>query len=141
MSVPLPSSFATQEDLFKQVIDTQFSKSISEIQNLMDYDVAFRLGNPTQYKRRETDSYLSYILGTGNVIDPIPFEAYVANSLPTPGGTTTLAQSQIANPAAWEALQLNVGFSTSSLMEMGGHISQIFSLITILHSLSKMLNY
>jgi hypothetical protein len=125
MSVPLPSSFATQEDLFKQVIDTQFSKSISEIQNLMDYDVAFRLGNPTQYKRRETDSYLSYILGTGNVIDPIPFEAYVANSLPTPGGTTTLVQSQIANPAAWEALQLNVGFSTIPELTYGNGGSYI----------------
>jgi hypothetical protein len=112
MSVPLPSSFATQEDLFKQVIDTQFSKSISEIQNLMEYDVAFRLGNPTQYKRRETDSYLSYVLGTGNVVDPIPFGPYVQNSLPTAGGSVTLLQSQVDNPAAWQALRTNVGFST-----------------------------
>ena len=111
MSVPLPSSFATEEDLFKQVIDSQFSKSISEIQNLMEYDVAFRLGNPTQYKRRETDSYLSSILGTSNVIDPIPFQAYVQNSLPTFGGSVSVLQSEINNPAAWQALRLNVGFS------------------------------
>jgi hypothetical protein len=111
MSVPLPTSFATQEDLFKQVIDAQFSKSMSEIQNLMEYDVAFRLGNPTQYKRRETDSYLSYVLGTANVIDPIPFGPYVQGSLPTFGGSVSVLQSEIDNPAAWQALRLNVGFS------------------------------
>lgn len=111
MSVPLPIGFATEEDLFKKVIDSQFSKSISEIQNLMEYDVAFRLGNPTQYKRRETDSYLSYVLGTANVVDPIPFEAYVQGSLPTLGGSVSVLQSEIANPAAWQALALNVGFS------------------------------
>jgi hypothetical protein len=111
MSVPLPTSFATQEDLFKQVIDAQFSKSMSEIQNLMEYDVAFRLGNPTQYKRRETDSYLSYVLGTANVIDPIPFGPYVQGSLPTFGGSVSVLQSEIDNPEAWQALRLNVGFS------------------------------
>ena len=129
MSVPLPVTFASQEDLFKKIIDDQFTKSISQIQNLMEFDVAFRMGNPTQYKRRETDSYLSYILGTGNVIDPIPFEPYVAGSLPTNGGTTTLLQSQIDNPAAWQALRLNVGFSQIPELQYsngGSYITDFF---------------
>ena len=111
MSVPLPVTFASQEDLFKKIIDDQFSKSISEIQNLMEFDVALRIGNPTQYKRRETDSYLTYITGNNIVVDPIPFQPYVNGSLPTVGGTTTLIQSQIDNPSAWIALRENVGFS------------------------------
>jgi hypothetical protein len=111
MSVPLPVTFASQEDLFKKVIDDQFSKSMSEIQNLMEFDVALRIGNPTQYKRRETDSYLTYITGNNIVVDPIPFQPYVVGSLPTVGGTTTLVQSQIDNPSAWIALRENVGFS------------------------------
>jgi len=111
MSVPLPSLYATQEDLFKQLIDTQYSKSMSQLQNLMEFDVALRMGNPTQYKRREMDSFMTYVLGQNFVVDPIPFGPYVDGSLPSLGGTVTLLQSQAANPQAWEALRLNVGFS------------------------------
>jgi hypothetical protein len=129
MSVPLPSTFATQEDLFKQVIEGQFSKSISEIQNLMNYDVALRLGNPTQYKRRETDSYLRYVLGTGNVIDPIPFGPYIPNTLPTQGGSITLLESELNNLDAWRALRTNVGFSTIpelTYSNSGSYITDFF---------------
>ena len=112
MSVPLPIVFADQEEMFKQVIDNQFSKSMSQLQNLLEFDVVLRIGNPTQYKRRETDSYLTYITGTNIVVDPIPFGPYVDGSLPTNGGSVTLIQSQVANPQAWSALRTEVGFST-----------------------------
>jgi hypothetical protein len=77
----------------------------------MEYDIIFKYGNPSNYNRRIFDSYLSHN-NTTVVVDPIPFEPYVQNSLPSAGGTVLLSQSQINNQLAWLSLETEVGFST-----------------------------
>jgi len=73
LSVQIPLSSATSEDLFETIIQSQFSNSIAQIQNIMEYDVVLRMGNPTRYNRRAVDSYIGYITNTSQVINPLQF--------------------------------------------------------------------
>jgi len=127
MTVQIPLSSATSESLFEEIIDSQYSTFIGEIQNLMEYDVVLRMGNPTRYKRRVVDSYIGYITNTSQVINPIVFGSYQGN-LPT-GGTVTLGSSITSAPDEWRTLQLEVGFSTISELvykDSGSYITDFF---------------
>jgi len=112
MAVPIPSVYADQEDFFNKIIENQYSNVMPQLQGFLDFDVALRVGNPTGYRRRVVDSYISYVTGQLQVADPIQFASYKTNTLPTNGGTLTVQQSRLANPAAWAELDLDVGFST-----------------------------
>ena len=112
MSVPIPSVYANQEDFFTKIIETQYSNVLPQLQGFLEFDVALRVGNPTGYRRRVVDSYITYVTGQQQVADPIEFASYKTNTLPTNGGTLTVQQSRLANPAAWAELDLDVGFST-----------------------------
>jgi len=111
MSVPIKTSGQTEEQYFNNTIENQFAVFQNGVKSFMEYDVIFKYGNPSNYQRRMFDSYLSYN-NTPVVIDPITFNPYVPNTLPTRGGTLSLSQSQINNRAAWIALETEVGFST-----------------------------
>ncbi len=124
MSVQIPLSSATSEDLFETIIQSQFSNSIAQIQNIMEYDVVLRMGNPTRYNRRAVDSYIGYITNTSQVINPLQFGPY-QNNLPTNGGTVSLQNSIASNPDAWRTLQLEVGFSTIPELIYGNNGSYI----------------
>jgi hypothetical protein len=102
LSVPLPPVYSDEEDLFVKIIDNQYGSFISKIQNLMGYDVALRMGNPTVYRRRIVDSYISYVTGNLTVADPIPFSPYVQGSLPDGGGTTTFLTSRLVERFGFE---------------------------------------
>jgi len=128
MSVQIPLSQATSEDLFEKVIDGQYSTLIGQIQNIMEYDVVLRMGNPTRYNRLAVDSYIGYITKKQQVVNPINFGAY-QNNLPSSGGTIGLQQSIASNPDAWRSLQLEVGFSTIPQLEYtsnGSYITDFF---------------
>jgi len=112
MTIPVKTNQST-ENYFNEVINEQYSVFQNGIKTFMEYDILFRYGNPSNYKRRIFDSYLSY-LSTPVVVDPINFEPYVKNSLPSSNGQTTVTQSREANTAAWIALETEVGFSTIS---------------------------
>jgi hypothetical protein len=112
MAVPIPSVYADQEEFFNKIIENQYSNVMPQLQGFLDFDVALRVGNPTGYRRRVVDSYISYVTGQLQVADPIQFASYKTNTLPTNGGTLTVQQSRLANPAAWAELDLDVGFST-----------------------------
>ena len=101
-----------ETEYFDAVFDNQMNTFYSGIKGFMEYDVLLRYGNPTNYKRRVFDSYLSYNSGTSFVVDPIEFNQYIPNSLPSLNGNTTLIQSKINNSKAWKALELEIGFST-----------------------------
>ena len=112
----------------------------------MEYDVVIKLGNPSNYDRRLFDSFLpNYETGyefsdtsqnasqptqTGfRLVDPIKFDVYIPGSLPTQGGTTTLAASVSAYRDAWKELQLEVGFSTIPgvrYSDQGSYITDFF---------------
>ena len=119
MSVPIPSIYANQEDFFNKIIESQYSNVIPQLQGFLEFDVALRVGNPTGYRRRVVDSYISYVTRQQQIVDPIQFSSYKTNTLPTNGGTLTLQQSVASNTAAWNELRLDVGFSTIPELSYG----------------------
>jgi hypothetical protein len=128
MTVPVKTGSESEDQYFTNTINNQFSLFQVGITAFMEYDVIFRFGNPSNYQRRIFDSYLSHN-STEVVVDPISFEPYVPNSLPTLGGSVTLQQSQIANQDAWEALETEVGFSTITNLRYtsaGSYITDFF---------------
>jgi hypothetical protein len=128
MVVPAKTKTETDELYFNNVIDNQYSLFQNGIKSFMEYDVIFKYGNPSNYERRIFDSYLSHN-NTQEVVDPITFEPYVPNSLPSAGGNLTLSQSQINNIQAWTALETEVGFSTIPNVRyssIGSYITDFF---------------
>ena len=111
MTIPSQKSQQSDTDYFQNSIQNQYINFLNTMRAFMEYDVIFKFGNPSNYKRRIFDSYLSY-LSSQVVEDPITFEPYVQNSLPKRGTNVTINQSKINNPQAWLALELEVGFST-----------------------------
>ena len=111
MTVPTKTETETEEQYFTNTIESQFLLFQNGIRSFMEYDIIFKYGNPSNYNRRIFDSYLSHN-NTTVVVDPILFEPYVPNSLPSEGGTVLLSQSKINNQLAWLSLETEVGFST-----------------------------
>jgi hypothetical protein len=127
-------------------ISKQFGNITTILNNFMEYDVVIKLGNPSNYDRRLFDSFLpNYETGyefsdttqnasaptqTGfRLVDPLKFDVYIPGSLPTKGGTTTLAASVSAYRDAWKELQLQVGFSTIPNLrysDQGSYITDFF---------------
>jgi hypothetical protein len=149
MVVTRPQTGQNNLQYFESTINTQNGIFQNELKAFLQYDIIFRNGNPSKYRRRVFDSYLSY-QSTPVVTDPIPFEPYVQNSLPTRGGTVLLSQSKIDNAKAWLALETEVGFSTIPNVEYssnGSYITDFFvdnnikfteANVTILSPLIKM---
>ena len=128
MTVPRKSQSETDEQYFTNTINNQYSLFQNGIKSFMEYDIIFKYGNPSNYNRRIFDSYLSHN-NTEVVVDPIPFEPYVPNSLPSAGSNVTLSQSQTNNRQAWTALETQVGFSTISNVRyssLGSYITDFF---------------
>jgi len=111
MMVPSQSEGVSEQNYFENIIDRQYKSFQTGVKAFMEYDVIIRYGNPSNYNRRIFDSYIS-INGPAVVTDPITFNPYIKDSLPTKGGNVTLTQSKISNPNAWFALETEVGFST-----------------------------
>ena len=111
MTVPTKTETETEEQYFTNTIESQFLLFQNGVKSFMEYDIIFKYGNPSNYNRRIFDSYLSHN-NTTVVVDPILFEPYVPNSLPSAGGTVLLSQSRINNQLAWLSLETEVGFST-----------------------------
>jgi hypothetical protein len=128
MTVPPQSSGQSDLDYFQNTITNQNTIVQNEINAFLQYDILFKNGNPSKYKRRVFDSYLSY-KSTPVVTDPIPFKPYVIGSLPTKGGNVLLSQSKSQNPEAWFALETEVGFSTINgvaYSSSGSYITDFF---------------
>jgi hypothetical protein len=128
MTVPAKSENINDDQYFQDVIDNQYNIFTNGIKGFLEYDIIFKYGNPSNYQRRIWDSYLSY-LNTSVVIDPIQFEPYKPNSLPSLNGGITLNQSKLDNPQAWSTLELEVGFSTIQELEYssnGSYITDFF---------------
>jgi len=128
MVVPKPTTGQNNLEYFTSSITNQNGTFQNELKAFLQYDILFRNGNPSKYRRRVFDSYLSY-LSSPVVTDPISFEPYIQGSLPTAGGTVLLSQSKLANPKAWFALETEVGFSTINNVEYsstGSYITDFF---------------
>ena len=129
MTVPAQPSKDTDQVYFQNTINNQYVNFHSTVRAFMEYDVIFKFGNPSNYRRRILDSYISYLGSSQTVTDPITFTPYVPNSLPRLGGGVSLQQSQNNNQLAWRALETEVGFSTIpsvSYTSNGSYITDFF---------------
>jgi hypothetical protein len=125
MAVSPNTNKLSNDEYFKGIITEQFNVFTTGIKGFMEYDVILRYGNPSSYRRRIFNSYLSNDT-TQLVVDPINFNPYVNGTLP---GQVTVSQSKILNPEAWRTLELEVGFSTIQNLEYvdsGSYITDFF---------------
>ena len=95
-------------EIIQNIQSNQLKDAVNVIQRFMEYDVVVKYGNPSNFDRKLFDSFST----VNYVEDKITFNPYIPNSLPTSGGTTTIAASKSANPQVWTDLQSYVGFST-----------------------------
>jgi hypothetical protein len=139
MTVPVQGKGVSESEYFSKIIDVQYNIFQAGIKDFMNYDVLFRYGNPSNYNRRIFDSYLSHN-NVQKVVDPIKFQPYVKNTLPTKTSTLSLSQSQLLNPNAWIALETEVGFSTINNVRYsstGSYITDFFIDNNILFSVEN----
>jgi len=128
MTVPIQGKGVSDLEYFSNTIGNQYNVFQAGIKDFINYDVLFRYGNPSNYRRRIFDSYLSHN-NTQKVVDPIEFQPYVPNTLPTRSSSLSLSQSQILNARAWLALETEVGFSTINNVvysSTGSYITDFF---------------
>lgn len=125
----LPKAASTNEtEYFNGIINTQYENLQNTLRGFLEYDVLFRFGNPSNYKRRIFDSYLSHN-SVSVITDPIKFKPYVQGTLPSRGGNLSVSQSKSLNPQAWLALETEVGFSTIpnvAYSSTGSYITDFF---------------
>ena len=128
MTVPIQGKEVSDLNYFSNTIGNQYNVFQTGIKDFMNYDILFRYGNPSNYNRRIFDSYLSHN-NVQKVIDPIKFQPYVKNTLPTKTSSLSLSQSQLLNPNAWITLETEVGFSTINNVvysSTGSYITDFF---------------
>ena len=139
MTVPVQGNGVSESEYFSKIIGVQYNVFQAGIKDFMNYDILFRYGNPSNYRRRIFDSYLSHN-NVQKVVDPIQFQPYVKNTLPTKTSTLSLSQSQSLNPNAWIALETEVGFSTINNVRYsstGSYITDFFIDNNILFSVEN----
>jgi hypothetical protein len=108
MRIPVLTG-ATGDVIVNQLQSQQIVNITNFIKGFLEYDIAFKFGNPSRYDRRLFNTFSSLPL-----IDPYTWNDYTVSTpfaLPYSGGNITLADSRLNYPASWEALLLNVGFS------------------------------
>jgi hypothetical protein len=113
--------------IISETISNQKLTFESYFKQFMEYDVVLKLGNPTMFNRRTF-----YTFSNKFFVDPITYLGYnetTPGSLPTSGGTITLAQSKSIYPETWKDLELYVGFSEIPELkykDSGSYITDFF---------------
>lgn len=120
-------SATTAEAIISDLQAQQLVNIGSYINNFLNYDIAFKYGNPSRYDRR-----LFYTFSSLPLIDPYTWNDYTVSSpfaLPYSGGNITLADSRLAYPEPWKKLLTYVGFSDIPELEYkdsGSFITDFF---------------
>ena len=110
MSIDVIDNKLTVEDYVRKVGVGQAEKMTNTIRTFLNYDVALKIGNPSNFNRRLWGSFTTN--PSNKVFDGFTWDAYVNGSLPTSTGTTTLVLSIANNLAAWRNMYTYVGFAT-----------------------------
>lgn len=119
----------TTSEYFNILGNNQLTTFSNTIKSFLEYDVILKYGNPANYKRRVVDSFIATNVSNSTITDPIIFDPYVNNTLPSSNGTITLTQSKATYPDAWLALETEVGFSTIKNLkytDQGSYITDFF---------------
>jgi hypothetical protein len=101
VTVPVGSSPETK---LSSIIESQNQTFEKLLSSFMNYNVAFKHGNPSNFDRR-----LFLTFSTRFLEDPIIYGPYNFGNLPP---QTTLQQSKQQNPETWKALEYYVGYSS-----------------------------
>lgn len=95
------------EDL-KNISDGQLTSFLNyHIQKALNREIVLKIGNPGKYDNKVYGSVTT--VSNQMIKDPYDFGTYVANSLPTQGGSTSLGESEGNHAEAWNSMYLNVG--------------------------------
>jgi hypothetical protein len=94
------------ELLLNDVTTKQNLRFQTVLGNFINYNCVFKYGNPSSFNRRIFNSYSFQFIEDRYVANP-----YVSGTVPTNGGSISLATSKSNNPTAWKALETYVGFS------------------------------
>jgi hypothetical protein len=126
MRIPTLSA-NTAETIITELQSQQLTNIGSYVSNFLNYDIAFKYGNPSRYDRR-----LFYTFSSLPLIDPYTWNNYTVSSpfaLPYSGGNITLANSRFNYPEPWKKLLTYVGFSDIPQLEYkdsGSFITDFF---------------
>jgi hypothetical protein len=120
LKVSAPTGTSPETKL-QNIIESQNQNFQNLLSSMMNYDVAFKFGNPSKF-----DKKLFYTFSTRFIQDPIIYGYYQYGNLPP---EVTLQQSKQQNPKTWEALEYYVG--KSSIKELtykdsGSYITDFF---------------
>jgi len=117
----------TGDQIISQIKDSQTVNIANTIEKFMNFDVAFKFGNPSNYNKRLFNSFAPV-----QIVDPFTWEGYketTPNALPASNNLVSLANSKSNYPDAWKALETYVGFSELSSLEYsnsGSYITDFF---------------
>jgi hypothetical protein len=125
MSVPLPTTTNSQQRI-TEMIDLQYSQAISKIQNLMDFDVILKLGNPGNYDRRLWASYVQHITNVPQITEPIQWSPFVTGATPTQSlfiyfGNSTIPQANFTTQGNYIIdffVQSNIELSSQNVAQL-----------------------
>jgi hypothetical protein len=121
---------------------SQRNKISNMIGSFMNYNIAFKYGNPSNFDRKLFGTFTT--LPEFKVIDPYTYNPYVQNTLPTATGTLTLSQSVSLNPDAWKAMYNYVGFATQSGMTYsnnGSYYTDFFPTMNVEFTQANVVNF
>lgn len=139
MSIPLPES-TNQQQMMVEMIDVQYSQMISKIQNLMNYDVALKLGNPTQYNRRVWGSYVEHITNVGQISDPIQWAPFQTGVVPTQAMMLYFGESSIPQVNFTTQGNYLIDFFISSNIELSAENVAQVNVLAKMYSTQKLVD-
>jgi hypothetical protein len=120
MKVNAPTGTSPETKL-TELIDSQNTQFQQTLTSFMNYNVAFKYGNPTEFNRR---LYLTF--STRFLENPFIYGPYENGTLPP---NVSLSQSQQQNPETWKKLLYYVGKSSIPELEYknsGSYITDFF---------------
>ena len=105
----------TQTDYLTALSNEQGRSITQALQTFLNYNLAFRYGNPGNYDRRLFGSVTTN--QRNRVFDSYDFEPYVTGTLPGDGSNIAFSISYLQNTQAWNTLLTYVGFATNPNLE------------------------
>ena len=130
------------EDYLNLVSNSQTKKIGETIQSFLNFDIAFKFGNPSNFDRKLFGSFTTR--PTNKVFDGYTWNAYVNNTVPSSTGTITLAQSQTLFPITWAAMYTHVGFGTQAGMvytDKGSYYTDFFITMDVEFNETNVINF
>jgi hypothetical protein len=117
----------TGDQIISQVKNSQTVNIANTLEKFMNFDVAFKFGNPSNYNKRLFNSFSPV-----QIVDPFTWESYkdkTPGALPTSTNFVSLANSKSNYPDTWKTLETYVGFSEISSLQYsddGSYITDFF---------------